>query len=220
MNNRIKHLKHSDIKWPFDGSAPFVSLDTKPWPRTEFVDPFPCYVHQEELVNQLVEVYEKKANLKYKPYYFNVPYESQSRTNGCATKNEDYSRSPKEGEAGETPINPYIIFHGKRICIHPKMTEYLVGHELSHITIYNLEAILGVDYKGLEDEYCKLRSIKKNSEYGAMKWHTNTTEIMTNDCRVILYQSEPHFWQHPVEHPQKNQKVVDYWHEMKKKYLS
>lgn len=216
MKNRVINLTHQDICWGFDGNKPYVMLDVDPYKRQESVDPFPCYSHDSNLVEKLVNQYESSINLKFKPKYFILPFEGESRTNGCACANEQWNKED-EGRI----LSPYIVLYGKRICLHPAMTRYLTSHELAHVVHYNVETILG-QHKNeeFEREYAKIRGIDYNAKYGAQNWHNNIGEIIANDIRIILFNSELEFWQHNVEFPTKNKKLVSYWRGIKKKYLS
>lgn len=217
MNERIIKFNHSDLKWSFDDTnKPFISLPTKKWAHSEYVDPFPCYSHDEKLVTKMVEHCEGIVNLRFKPQYFIMPFEGYSRTNGYACANEDY-QSDKEAEK---KLNPYIVLYGKRIYPHPAMTRYLVSHELGHILEYTLHAILKQESEDFQKEYAKVRGIEYNKKYGALNHHTNIAEIIANDIRVGLFCVEPEFWVHDMELPTSNQKVMDFWKEMKEKYLS
>lgn len=215
MNDRIFSFKHEDIRWPFEGK-PYITLETKPYSHQEYVDPFPCYSHSEKLVEQMVKHCEQIINFKFKPQYFIMPFESESRTNAYACENKDYA----EKDEKDIKLNPYIVFHGKRICIHPAMTRYLVAHELGHVVHYTLEAILKKDHEEFKKEYAKLREIDYNKKYGALNWHNNISEIIANDIRIVLFSTEFEFWQHNIIFPLENKKVTDFWEEMKKKYLS
>lgn len=221
MNERIHKLEHSDLKWAFDDSnKPFLTIKTGgSWgSRQEYVDPFPCYSHDFKIVESIVEHCEKRINLKFKPDYFIMPYESFSRTNGYACANEDYA------EKDVKKLNPYIVFHGKRICIHPAMTRYLVAHEFGHITEYNLHAILKKDSEEFQKEYAKIRGIEYNKSYGALNWHKNIAEIIANDIRTWILGIEQEFWQHDVPMicilRNEKSKIADFWKETIEKYLS
>jgi len=216
MNDRIFNFKHEDIRWSFDGSnKPSILLPTIPYQHSEYVDPFPCYSHDEKLVKQMVKHCENMVNFKFKPQYFIMPFEGESRTNAYACENKDFGEKD-----AETKLNPYIVFHGKRICIHPAMTRYLVAHELGHIVHYTLEAILKKDHDEFKKEYAEVRGIDCNQKYGALNWHNNISEIIANDIRIVLFGTEFEFWQHNIVFPLENKKVTDFWRETKEKYLS
>lgn len=214
--NRVIKINHSDICWAFDGGEPFVMLDVKPYKRQETVNPFPCYSHDEKLVSRSAKQYEKYVNLKFKPKYFILPFDGKGQTNGSACSNEQWS-DDNDGRI----LEPYIILYGKRICLHPAMTRYLVSHELGHVVHYNLETILKQHKNDeFEKEYAKIRGIDINLKYGALNWHNNIGEIIANDIRILLFDAELEFWQHNVEFPTHNKKLIEFWEEMKNKHLS
>ena len=215
MNDRIFNFKHEDIRWPFEGK-PYIMLPTVPYFHQEYVDPFPCYSHDDKIIETMVEHCEGILNVKFKPLYFIIPFEPESRTNAHACENKDY----KENVSDEIILNPYIVFHGKRICIHPAMTRYLVAHEFGHIVHYNLEAILKVKNDDFKKEYAEVREIDLNEKYGALNWHNNISEIIANDIRYFLLGVEQEFWQHSVCRPTENKKIMDYLEGLKKQYLS
>jgi hypothetical protein len=215
MNDRIIKFSHSDLLWSFGSKNPYIMLPTLPYHHTEYVDPFPCYSHDLDYITKIAASCEETINLKFKPQYFIMPFESESRTNAYACENKDYPEKDSEAK-----LNPYIVFHGKRICIHPAMSRYLVAHELGHIIHYNLEAIMKVDNDDFKKEYASLRGVDFHKKYGGLNWHNSISEIIANDIRILLFGNELEFWQHEVCFPTKSPKVVDFWKEMKNKYLS
>lgn len=208
----IYFYQHSDIQWTFDNRDPYVLLETVPYKRSETVDPFPCYSHNESLVRAEIEYVTKTTPVARPPSWHIMPFECPSRTNGYAAYNKYSSED----------ANPYIALHGKRIPLMPAMTRYLVAHEYGHTVHYSLKTALGLDEddKTFEEDYAKMRGTECNRKYGGLKWHTNIKEIIANDIRICLFGREAEFWPHPVAHPNSNQIVKDYWMEMKGKLLT
>lgn len=218
MNDRIFFKTHADINWPFDGK-PNVLLDTKPYSRSEEVDPFPCYSHPEALVRAEIAHVEKTLPLPYMPQWFILSHESTCRTNGWATDNKDYAYNKEKGESKAT-LTPYIGMWGKRIPIMPSMTRYLIAHEYSHVVDYNLRHAMGVDSLG--EEYAKVRGIEENQSYGALNWHNNIAEIFANDVRILIFNREREFWPHNVPHPTNNEtyeKIMPWFKEKFKEHF-
>src|SRR5437868_3912813 len=94
MNDRV--IECSELSWPFDHQGPRLSAGD----RTIFVDPFPCYAHDRELVCQQLAAVERIVNIKHKPTLFNLHFEPLERTNGWATTGYDWDA---EGKAKLAP---------------------------------------------------------------------------------------------------------------------
>jgi hypothetical protein len=184
---------------------------------TVYIDPFPCYTHDLKLVAAEVEYVESLIKLPLPPHYFILPFESISRTNGWHDPN-NYSIQDEKGDWKSEP-RPYIIFAGKRIPIMESVTRYLVSHEVGHSVHANLAHKLGMSYRDFAQMYAKdVRKIEYSSEYGGLKWHSNTNEILCNDIRIGIFEREVEFWPHGVERP--SHEVVNWWREKIKEHLS
>jgi hypothetical protein len=116
------------------------------------------------------------------------------------------------------PIDPLIIFSGKRIPIHPGMQRYLVAHEYGHVVDYNITYMRKKELNSMDEEYAKMRRIEPDQKMGGRKWHTNIGEILVNDFRIICCDIEPEFWPHQVSHPNDTPEVKKYWEEIKTQY--
>lgn len=182
-----------------------LSLPTGKYHSSVEVDPFPCYAHNNAVVEAEVRDIEAKIDLPFKPRYFVLPYEGASRTNGYADGNEYHGENPQ----------PYIVLQGKRICIHPAITRYLVAHEFGHVVQVNLQHFLKLKW----DEFCEfyakeVRKIPYEKRYGGLHWHINTGEIIANDIRVGVLGKEAEFWPHEVAHPWAVPHVSEWWRQM------
>lgn len=206
-HTRIHLLTSDQLNWSFDGQDhPTYYLDTKPWGNSVKVDAFPCYHHDMELVEKEVVKCETRIPLPFPPEYFILSNECLSRTNGFASEQMDYedNKNPK--------LIPYIVLHGKRIPIMPNMTRYLVCHEYSHVVEFNIRKFLTIEANVFQKEYAEFRGVNYDKSYGAGKWHLNIQEIIANDIRVAILESEIEFWPHiGVDNPFKNTKIIDYW---------
>lgn len=218
INERIKVISDSDVSWNWDDSHPtfYTKTSSSTWGTHVKFDPFPCYSHDSKLVKEMASVVEECFPIGFDVYYFLFPYETIGRTNGQASVNTiEYPDKEKEVKGTWDGV---IELYGKRIPIHPAMTRYLVAHEYGHIIDSWICNRRSLEYNGLDEDYAKLRGIDNNQKYGGRKWHTNVGEIIANDIRICLFNVEPEFWPHECEHPLKNQKVIDFWGEMKDKY--
>ena len=212
--SRIHLFTKDNLSWGFDDSGSYIMLPRKPYPYPEYVDPYPCYPHDIEIVRKEIERNEAIIKLPFFPDYFVLSNEGKSRTSGSACANELW-----EAENENPKLAPYIILWGKRICHHPAMTRYLVAHELAHVVHYNLKYILKSKNDTFEEEYAKMRGIECNKSYGAGKWHTNIKEIIANDIRICIFDKENEFWPHNAVHPLQADNVLDYWKNIRNKYL-
>ncbi len=203
---RLYFLNHDDLKWPFnDRGTPHVNLPTGKYTTDVSVDPFPCYAHQQAVVEAEVRDIEAKIDLPFKPRYFVLPFEAGSRTNGWADGNQYHGENPQ----------PYIVLQGKRICLHPAMTRYLVAHEFGHVVQTNLQFFLKMKREEFCEFYAKeVRKVPYVAAYGSLRWHENTGEIIANDIRVAVLGKEAEFWPHEVVHPWAVPHGGDWWRQM------
>lgn len=211
LKDRIILLKDSDLCQGFDSKEPYFNLtiSASKYSDTQYVDPFLCYTHNIELVSEIANICEKRFPIDIPPHYFILPLEFISRTNGFCSSLTQWNDSeiPKK----QAVNHPIIGLCGKRICIHPAMTRYLVAHEYGHAVnnfICKKKEILDNEFDEL---YSKMRGIPYNNDYGARKWHTNIGEIIANDFRIAVCNIESEFWQHEVTHPKDDLKVNMFW---------
>ncbi len=217
IEERVKLVNDEEMKWDWDGSYPSYYTKT-PNSRHGGIylkfDPFPCYNHNIELIKSELSRVEKIFPIQFETHCFIFKFECQSRTNGQAYTNTIDYKSDDKKETWDGVIDLY----GKRIPIHPAMSRYLCSHEYSHIIDNWICRERGLEYNGLDEEYAKLRNIECNAKYGGRNWDSNIGEVIANDIRICIFDSEIEFWPHRCEHPLKNQKVIDFWKEMKEKY--
>lgn len=219
LNQRVKLIKDTDINWDWDGNYPYYYTRT---PNSKYggtyvkFDPFPCYAHDYNLIIKEIEKVEKLFPVEFETFYFIFPFESIGRTNGQASTNIiEYENREKNKKSTWDGV---IDFFGKRIPPHPGMTRYLVSHEYSHIIDNWICREMGLEQNGLDKEYAKLRNIPYDDKYGGRKWHSNIGEIIANDIRIVIFNTETEFWPHDCKHPMEDANVISYWKEMKKKY--
>lgn len=218
MNPRIHAVSSTELVWSFEsGDKPYFNLKTDGYPATIYIDPFPCYSHDIDLVAREVEYIESVINLPFKPHYFVLPFEPTSRTNGWADANKMYISS--EGEKDKWEPRPYIVLCGRRTPLHPSLSRYLISHEFGHSVHANLAHKVGLDYWPFAEMYAKeVRKLSYSGEYGGLKWDSNTAEILANDIRVGILDKETEFWPHKVERP--TQEIISWWKDKIKEHLS
>lgn len=215
----IRVLDSSKLVWPFAKCEPYVKTEVPDCDYQEslYVDPFPCYSHHPTYCQELIDdIKEKVGQPNFEPICHILGYEELSRTNGHAAKMDVWN----EETGRHSDIRYYIVLSGKRICIHPAVTRYLVGHESGHLVdslICYKNKIKFDETTEFDKQYAKVRGIELNNEYGALKWHTNIGEIIANDIRIVLFGLEPEFWPHLCNHPLENNKVRDFWLDLKKR---
>ena len=215
MNKRIKLLRSDELNWDFSSKNPTFKLVT---PNCKYpswiqgVDVKPAYTHNLELVEKEVEKVEKLFPIKFKPYYFINPFDTESRTNGYADKNTIYNDNER------TTFDSIVVLHGKTIPIHPAMTRYLIAHEYGHCVdnwiCYCKNYASEKSVTQFDIEYAKIRRVELSSDYGPGKWHKNIGEIIANDFRICVCNSEPEFWPHEIEHPHNHKDINDYWYQL------
>jgi hypothetical protein len=215
MTEKVTLLTDSDAIWKWEDSKCSFSLKTPNGSQTHSIvcDPFPCYSHDKEYVLKISEVVEKSFTLGFPSYYYLLPFEEISRTNGNARKCIDYN-----SEEQPYAYEGMIVLSGKRIPIHPAMTRYLVAHEYGHLVDNWICYKRGLDADALDEEYAKMRNIPFSDEYGGRKWHTNIGEIIANDFRIVVAGVEDEFFPHDCIHPHKDKNVIEWWENAVKTY--
>lgn len=210
----VTFLGDHDLGWAFRGEGlPSYNLNIKNWSKEEIVDPFPCYSHDAKLVLNEIESVESILPLKFPVKWFVLSHEFQCRTNGYACENKDYDEKDRE------KLFPFIVLCGKRIPIMPSMTRYLVSHEYGHVVDYHLQLLMKTKNSEFDNMYADLRKIRNIIGYGGRKWHSNISEIIANDIRIILFNKEVDFWPHDCSHPLENPALIEWWADKKEKLL-
>lgn len=205
MPTIIEVIEPEALIWPFGGSdgRPYVMTGQGHWgSRRSYVDPFPAYGHDDDLVSETLTAVQQAFPLppEVSLQITILPFEDQSRTNGWTQ--HDWHRDYQEGkEASERRFIPTIVLSGKRIPPHPAMTRYLVAHEYGHVVAGWLAHKAGdqnADPRVVEEEYAKLRYLEKLERgYGGGTWHLDAGEVMANDFRILVCGIETDYWPHP-----------------------
>ena len=215
MIEKVKLLTDAEANWSWEDSKCSFSIRTPNGSQTHIIDcdPFPCYSHDKKYVETIASTVEKTFPLGFPSFYYLLPYEEISRTNGNARKCINYSSVDQP-----YPYEGMIVLSGKRIPIHPAMTRYLVAHEYGHLVDNWICYKRGIDTDGIDEEYAKMRNIPLNQEYGGRKWHTNIGEIIANDFRIVVARIEDEFFPHDCMHPFKDKNVIEWWENAIKTY--
>jgi hypothetical protein len=223
LNDRVISLTDGDLVWQFDGK-PYFSIRTPSQGHgtTVFVDPFPCYSPDRELVVKMVEKVEKAFPIRFPTIYGLLPFEVESRTNGTAYQNHQYNSENESLKIGDAyPFEGVIVLSGKRIPIHPAMMRYLVAHEYGHVVDYWIQYKRGLGSDTTTDtEYAKMRGIDTNLKYyGGRTWHNAVGEVIANDFRIIVCGVESEFWPHECcVHPDKSPEAQKFWSDAVKEF--
>lgn len=170
------------------------------------VDPTPCYSADWRYVMSAADDCEKVFPLPILPFYFTLPYEPAGRNNACAPV-----VYLDDGAAGWTTA---IYISGKRIPIIPAVIQALVAHEYSHHIERYISWKLG---RSIEPEYAALRKIPIRPN---PRWHEDIGEIIANDCRILVFGTEPDYWPHDCAHPfsLSCDAIAAFWQRMKMEY--
>ena len=196
----------------FDDKGPaYTPSHAGSWTRTVYVDPAPCYGHDEALVRTLFARLRELAPLPIPLKVCLLGHEPTERTNGWYSDEGKWEKDA-EGVHRKAPVG-LICLAGKRIPPHPAMTRYLMGHEYGHGVFYHLARTRGFDSDSepLRKLYQALRP-ETSSRYGCGQWHQNTGEVFANDFRILHMRLETEFWPHDgVPRPEKVQAVIDFW---------
>lgn len=199
----------SELCWSFtENRDPYFQIDEGGYKSNVYVDPFPAYAHDIELVKSELERCVSIFSIDQDVKIYVLEREFLHRTNAQASQCSDYNSPYDEEKKQYSKWEGVIVMSGKRIPPHPAVTRYLVAHEYSHVIQYNL-ADKGVITL---DEYAELRGYEQvNKHYGGGTWHTAINEIFADDCRMLKFRAELEFWPHTCPRPEEIPAIVDFW---------
>jgi hypothetical protein len=208
-NERVHLIGPEQLEWAFRDSGP-AWKSGKQYKREHKVDPFPCYPHDAGLVEKTLDKVEAIFPIKWPPDIYVLEYEDLGRTNGYADRETFWASGSGKIESW----SPIIVLMGKRIPPHPGMTRYLVAHEYGHLVQWWLEQVRGIKDEAtteLDREYMSLRP-GSNNEYGGGRWDSNVGELIANDFRILVCETETEFWPHrKFPRPETVPAVVEFW---------
>ena len=226
-------LGHDDLGWPATNSTheyPSYSCGVGSYKRGFLVDPFPCYEHSKGLVEETLHKCVEKLPLKESAgqALYSLAHEFVGRNNGLTFEDSAYKRP--DGSDWEEKIICHcgcgeplkhvcgqahtIVICGKRMPIMPSMTKYLITHEYGHAVFNHKRRLLG--YTATEDEkleikYMNLRGVPAYKERPNERWHRLMSEIVANDFRTVVMETETDFWPHEVSRLNGNSPIAKWW---------
>lgn len=205
-----------DLHWGFDDKGPYYFLTHhKSTPRHEYVDPAPCYSHDEALVRSLAAHVSGVAPLPLPIKIFLLSHEPLGRMNGWYSDDSRWEEVDRGGKMVWVthPVGT-ITLAGKRIPLHPAMTRYLVPHEYGHAVFYHLARAYGVKDEELKTHYIETVRPETKKTYGPGKWHEAVGEIFANDFRILVARLEHEFWPHTVTRPERCLEAIYFWRQV------
>lgn len=220
---KVSLLTADDLIWKADGSSndgASYRLGVGMYKREFHVDPYPCYTHELAAVEDLVARCSAAFPLDgAMSVLFVISHELSSRFNGLTYENSEWRRDdgsdlqftitkPDGTTIESTGQSHVIVLSGKRTPRMPGQTRYIVTHEYGHAAFHHTRRLLGVS-EGHEDElereYLRIRGDGdyKHSKkgQGAYRWHQLASEIIANDFRIAVMNTEADFWPHEVPPP-------------------
>lgn len=222
---KVSLLTADDLIWKADGGSAGgaeIMLGTlNVSARTFAVDPYPAYTHDIALVEELAASCCEAFPLTGSPTELYVcSHEFASRFNGLTYESALYRQKVKIAKPDGTEVDGYGHAHtigisGKRTPRMPAQTRYLVTHEYGHAAFNQTRRLLGYgehEDDKLETEYLRIRGgdipyVKKGR--GAYRWHQLASEIVANDFRIAVMNTEPDFWPHDALPP--TDSIREWW---------
>jgi hypothetical protein len=229
---KIVEFQPEHLFWRFEtNQLPYFNLKgvANPWNGKQIpVDPFPCTPHDKALLERYQQRIEEIFPIGTLLQWVIVPFEVDTRTNAWASSTHLYSSDEQDRITKTHKLEGQIVMSGKRTIIHPAMTKYLVAHEYGHQVDYWISKCMQEqmeDGTGSSDtdvfrkKYAAFRGVEFSFDYGGGRWKNNIQEIIADDFRIAMGGTDVDFFVHDkVPHPLTDNKVLDYWTELKDQY--
>lgn len=223
-------VKRTDeVVWPFSGEPHYkIKRELSGYSRNVKIDPFPCIVHNLDLMRERIEFIEAAFPIGALKRWLVLPYEVTERVNAWASHDYIWSNGTdpeKDLAKKKNRLELFVVFSGKRSNIHPAMTRFLVAHEYGHWVDYWITSIMKEENYSNDEEifrkkYAEIRGIPyvDDENYGGGNYHDSLAEIIADDFRIVVGGTDVDYYQHSCTHPLKDPNVVAYWGELREKY--
>jgi hypothetical protein len=229
---KVALLTADDLIWKADGASndgASYRFGAGTYQREFHVDPYPAYTHDvalvEDLVGQCCEAFPLNGALAA---LFVCSREFASRFNGLTWEDTIWRRADgsdwdvditkPDGTIVKTKGQAHSIgLSGKRTPRMKAQTRYIVTHEYGHAAFNHTRRLLGInesDEDKLETEYMRVRegdnpTTLRRKGRGPARWHQLASEVIANDFRIAVMQTETDFWPHDAPPPTPT--IVEWW---------
>ncbi len=228
---QVVALDSDDLHWPASNASspsPAYGCGSGSYKRQFYVDPHPCYSHDVARVEDLLAscVGKSPHTEAGNSALYLLAHEFTGRNNGLAFEDPVYKRP--DGTDWDEQIKCHccddmlklqgqahsIVLCGKRIPIMPSMTRYLVTHEYGHTVWNRKRRLLGYttgSNQKLQSLYMRLRGEPDYKERDNEPWHQLVSEIVANDFRTLVMETECEFWPHEVPMASPGWAIARWW---------
>lgn len=216
-----------EVIWPFKGNPHFSHKAPYGWGRNIEIDPFPTTVTDVKIVEERVPVIESKFPIGTILQWVILPHEVMERSNAWANYDYLYCDNTEEGSLIQKKhkMTGLVVFSGKRGNIHPAMTRFLVAHEYGHQVDYWINALMKAEEDSRDEDlfhkrYAEVRGLefKDDTNYGGGNYHDSLVEIIADDFRIVMGETDPDFYQHSCVNPLDCPSIIQYWNDLRNKY--
>ncbi len=218
---KVVLIDPKEMKWAFNGGQPSYNIKQLCYDYDCHIDidPFPCNSHNSKLLLETVTKVEGKFKIGAPTRWIVLPNDTTHYTNAYAQKNYVSGEENRK----KYKFEGMIVMAGKRTIIHPAMTKYLVAHEYGHMVDYWITAMMNEKLDSTNEtifrkKYAEMRGIEYNEKYGGGNWVDNIGEIIADDFRIVVANTDKDFYLHTCTHPLEHTEVKKYWSKLKKEY--
>lgn len=225
---KFEVLTSDKLFWDFQGGNPYyqVSKTIEKYPHTIRVDPFPCSTVDPIIMEVEIERVEKMFPIGTLLKWVALPNEIEERTNAWARSEGIYIYNEMDDDyelKKKHKLEGIVVISGKRTIVHPAMASYLAAHEYGHQVDYWITKLMREKDGTLSENhfrkyYAHRRGIDYREGYGAGRWKGNTQEVIADDFRIIMCNTDLDFWEHPYPHPFEVAGLRAFWNELYEEY--